>query len=290
MLGSRCGTARWYAGDFRFRMRPLVQVQPGPPQRLWAAETLAGSRPWSRRFTRRLRIPVCERIPAPFCIPHLRIVLPTLATTELDDPHLPLQVELHRAPGHRPRPPPSNVDLPVGQADHCGGRSRRLSAEPASFNGCRQLAAQFWRLARRIGKKRAAGAVGDSILVVARHLLAYNGDDRDLGGDLFVQRDADRARHRAVAQLQALGYLVTLQPTAAEHPEGFTFQDEAGGSSPLNASLVSGEIGRSNFTPSIAGPGTLKSRGPGWAGHAPRLHRDMSGRQRLRGGQPPAPC
>jgi hypothetical protein len=61
-------------------------------------------------------------------------------------------------------------------------------------------------------------------LVVARHLLAYNGDDRDLGGDLFVQRDADRARHRAVAQLQALGYLVTLQPTAAEHPEGFTFQ------------------------------------------------------------------
>jgi hypothetical protein len=69
-------------------------------------------------------------------------------------------------------------------------------------------------------------------LVVARHLLAYNGDDRDLGGDLFVQRDADRARHRAVAQLQALGYLVTLQPTAAEHPEGFTFQDEAGGSSP----------------------------------------------------------
>jgi hypothetical protein len=152
------------------------------------------------------------------------------------------------------------------------------------------LAAQFWRLARRIGKKKAAGAVGDSILVVARHLLAYNCDDRDLGGDLFVQRDADRARHRAVAQLQALGYLVTLQPTAAEHPEGFTFQDEAGGSSPLNASLVSGEIGRSNFTPSIAGPGTLKSRGPGWAGHAPRLHRDMSGRQRLRGGRPPAPC
>jgi hypothetical protein len=94
------------------------------------------------------------------------------------------------------------------------------------------LAAQFWRLARRIGKKKAAGAVGDSILVVAQHLLACNCDDRDPGGDLFVQRDADRARHRAVAQLQALGHQVTLQPTAAEHPEGFTFQDEAGGSSP----------------------------------------------------------
>jgi transposase len=77
------------------------------------------------------------------------------------------------------------------------------------------LAAQFWRLARRIGKKKAAGAVGHSILVVAWHLLAYDCDYRDLGGDFFVQRDTDRARHRAVAQLQALGYQVTLQPTAA---------------------------------------------------------------------------
>jgi transposase len=77
------------------------------------------------------------------------------------------------------------------------------------------LAAQFWRLARRIGKKKAAGAVGHSILVIAWHLLAYDCDYRDLGGDFFVQRDTDRARHRAIAQLQALGYQVTLQPTAA---------------------------------------------------------------------------
>jgi transposase len=77
------------------------------------------------------------------------------------------------------------------------------------------LAAQFWRLARRIGKKKAAGAVGHSILVIAWHLLAYDCDYRDLGGDFFVRRDTDRARQRAVAQLQALGYQVTLQPTAA---------------------------------------------------------------------------
>ncbi len=77
------------------------------------------------------------------------------------------------------------------------------------------LAAQFWRLARRIGKKKAAGAVGHSILVIAWHLLAYDCDYHDLGGDFFVRRDSDRARQRAVAQLQALGYQVTLQPTAA---------------------------------------------------------------------------
>jgi transposase len=77
------------------------------------------------------------------------------------------------------------------------------------------LSAQFWRLARRIGKKKAAVAVGHSILVIAWHLLTDDCDYQDLGGDYFVRRDADRARQRAVAQLQALGYQVTLQPLAA---------------------------------------------------------------------------
>jgi transposase len=77
------------------------------------------------------------------------------------------------------------------------------------------LSAQYWRLARRIGKKKAASAVGHSILVIAWHLLANDCDYQDLGGDYFVRRDADRARQRAVAQLQTLGYRVTLQPLAA---------------------------------------------------------------------------
>jgi transposase len=76
------------------------------------------------------------------------------------------------------------------------------------------LAAPYWRLARRIGKKKAAMAVGHSILVIAWHLLTEDCDYHDLGGDFFIRRDTDRARHRAVAQLQALGYHVTLQPAA----------------------------------------------------------------------------
>jgi transposase len=76
------------------------------------------------------------------------------------------------------------------------------------------LAAQFWRLARRIGKKKAAMAVGHSILVIVWYLLTEDCDYQDLGGDYFVRRDTDRARQRAVAQLQALGYQVTLQPAA----------------------------------------------------------------------------
>jgi transposase len=77
------------------------------------------------------------------------------------------------------------------------------------------LAAQYWRLARRIGKKKAAMAVGHSILVIAWHLLTNDCDYHELGGHFFIRRDSDRARQRAIAQLQALGYHVTLQPTAA---------------------------------------------------------------------------
>src|SRR5215203_2262097 len=76
------------------------------------------------------------------------------------------------------------------------------------------LAAQYWRLARRIGKKKAAMAVGHSILVICWYLLDGDCDYHDLGGDFFIRRDSDRARQRAVAQLQALGYEVTLQPAA----------------------------------------------------------------------------
>ena len=78
------------------------------------------------------------------------------------------------------------------------------------------LSAQYWRLARRIGKKKAAIAVGHSILVICWHLLTTNTDYDDLGGDYFVRR-GNTARHqdRLVQQLQDLGYQVTLKKTAA---------------------------------------------------------------------------
>jgi hypothetical protein len=53
------------------------------------------------------------------------------------------------------------------------------------------------------------------VLVIAWHLLADDCDYQDLGGDYFIRRDTDRARQRAVAQLQALGYRVVLEPVAA---------------------------------------------------------------------------
>lgn len=77
------------------------------------------------------------------------------------------------------------------------------------------LSAQFWRLVRRIGKKKAAIAVGHSILVICWHLLTEDCDYDDLGGDYFTRRtNPDRQRDRAIQQLHELGYRVTLDKVA----------------------------------------------------------------------------
>ena len=126
------------------------------------------------------------------------------------------------------------------------------------------LSAQYWRLARRIGKKKAAVAVGHSILVIAWYLLTEDCDYHDLGGDFFVRRDTDRQRQRAVAQLQALGYQVTLDPVAAEHPGihvsgcGPSWGDRA--PSPDRWGLCVG--GRDPSTVEVAAPSPAVGLGP----------------------------
>ena len=88
------------------------------------------------------------------------------------------------------------------------------SAWSASRTRDNYLSAQFWRLARRIGKKKAAVAVAHSILVICWHLLANNCDYEDLGGDYFTKRNADRQRDRLIKELHNLGYQVTLERAA----------------------------------------------------------------------------
>jgi len=74
------------------------------------------------------------------------------------------------------------------------------------------LSAQYWRLARRIGNKKAAIAVGHSILVIAWHLLTNDTDYDELGGDYFLRRhdNPTHQRDRHVKALRELGYQVTL--------------------------------------------------------------------------------
>lgn len=75
------------------------------------------------------------------------------------------------------------------------------------------VAARLCRLAGRRGKKRAAVAVGHSILVIADHLLDRHEPYAELGGDSFETRLSEQAHiRRLVAQLERLGQKVTLEP------------------------------------------------------------------------------
>jgi transposase len=74
------------------------------------------------------------------------------------------------------------------------------------------LSAQYHRLARRLGKKKAVVAVAHSLLVIIYHILSTKKPYHDLGADYFEQRDSTRLTHRSVRQLEALGYTVTLIP------------------------------------------------------------------------------
>jgi transposase len=68
-----------------------------------------------------------------------------------------------------------------------------------------------------MGKKKAALAVGHSILVIAWHLLHDNSTYTDLGADWFVRRidNNTHRRDRLITELQGMGYLVSLEKAAS---------------------------------------------------------------------------
>jgi transposase len=89
-------------------------------------------------------------------------------------------------------------------------------AVAASHTRDTYLAAQYWRLTRRIGQRKAAVAVGHSILVICWHLLTNDTDYDDLGGDYFTRRtDRTKRRDHLIRQLHVLGYGVNLTDLVA---------------------------------------------------------------------------
>ncbi len=93
------------------------------------------------------------------------------------------------------------------EAAHAAGRSKDT-----------YLAAQFARIRGRRGPKKAAVAVGHSILVIAYHLILRDVAYQDLGGDFYVELHARHRQaytNRLVRQLERLGFNVDL--TEAPH-------------------------------------------------------------------------
>jgi transposase len=97
-----------------------------------------------------------------------------------------------------------------------GNRWLRRALAQAAWGAAREkgsyLRAQFRRLAARRGKKRAAVAVGHSLLVIIYHVLKFEVEYSDLGPDYFDRLEPERLRRYLVKRLQTLGYEVALTP------------------------------------------------------------------------------
>ena len=76
------------------------------------------------------------------------------------------------------------------------------------------LGAQYRRLAARRGAKRAFVAVGHTILGIVYAVLITGRPFDDLGVTYFDRRDAEHVRRRLTRRLEALGYVVTVEPSA----------------------------------------------------------------------------
>jgi transposase len=74
------------------------------------------------------------------------------------------------------------------------------------------LCAQYHRLVPRLGKKKAAVALGHSILRIVYYLLRRGTTYADLGATYFDDRNRHSVERRAVRRLEQLGYAVTLTP------------------------------------------------------------------------------
>ncbi len=87
------------------------------------------------------------------------------------------------------------------EAGGAAGRTKRTA-----------LGARYRRLRGHVGHGRAVLAVGRNILEIAYHLLSEQTTYRELGIDYFDRYRAERLKRRSLAQLQRLGYQVTLAP------------------------------------------------------------------------------
>jgi len=96
-----------------------------------------------------------------------------------------------------------------------GSRYLRAALVQAAWAASHQnetyLAAQYKRLVKRMGKKKALIAVGHSILVIAYYVLQKRTPYQDLGGDYFNRRNVDKQRKRLIRQLERLGVKVTVE-------------------------------------------------------------------------------
>ncbi len=89
------------------------------------------------------------------------------------------------------------------------------AAWAASHTKGTYLAAQYRRLCKRRGCKRALVAVGHTLLVIIYHMLKRGTTYAELGADFLDRLEPERLTRQLVKRLEALGHKVTLEPCPA---------------------------------------------------------------------------
>lgn len=96
-----------------------------------------------------------------------------------------------------------------------GNKSLRVALNQAAHAAARTkdtyLSAQYRRLAKRRGKKKAIMAVAHTILTIAYHLILRHEAYQELGSDYFDQRNPEATARHLKKRLEQLGYSVALQ-------------------------------------------------------------------------------
>ncbi|WP_258360023.1 IS110 family transposase [Moorella sulfitireducens (nom. illeg.)] len=100
-----------------------------------------------------------------------------------------------------------------------GNKSLRSTLVSASHAAARAketyLSAQYHRIAVRRGSKRAAVAVGHSILVIVYHILKSRQPYKELGANYFDCRKKEAVAKQAIKKLESLGFKVNIETSVA---------------------------------------------------------------------------
>jgi transposase len=89
------------------------------------------------------------------------------------------------------------------------------AAWAASHTKGTYVAAQYRRLAKRRGRKKALIALGHTLLVIVYHVLRQGTAYAELGADFLDRLAPERLTRQLVRRLESLGHKVTLEPAPA---------------------------------------------------------------------------
>jgi len=93
-------------------------------------------------------------------------------------------------------------------------RTLTEAGQAAGNSKATYLAATYRRIKARRGSKRAAIAVGRSILEIAYHVLRDGVAYQELGANYYDERKKNAVVRRAIKRLERLGYRVAVEPAA----------------------------------------------------------------------------